>query len=163
MEGEPIEDSSGKDAKLSELQLIMEKWSQRARNRLKTLEYPLNLGNGQISVLMYLNRVETCKVNDVAKLLGITSGAATGLTDKLVALELIDRTRQEEDRRVVLLTLTAKGKAIIDQIWNQRKEWFAGIVGQLEESQVDVILEAFKLLYDLIQDKQDQQEQNKEV
>ncbi|MBM7564082.1 MarR family winged helix-turn-helix transcriptional regulator [Paenibacillus sacheonensis] len=127
---------------------------------MKTLENPLSLGNGQISVLMYLNQIKTCKVNDVAKFLGVTSGAATGLTDKLVALELIERTRQEEDRRVVLLTLTAKGKAIVGQIWNQRKAWFTGIVGQLEESQLDVVLEAFKLLYDLIQDKQDQ---NKEV
>ncbi|QHW34806.1 MarR family transcriptional regulator [Paenibacillus rhizovicinus] len=138
----------------------MERWLQSAKNRMKTLENPLNLANGHIFVLKYLHRVETCKVNDVAKLLGITSGAATGLTDKLVSLGLIERTRPEEDRRVVLLSLTESGKETIESTWKQRHEWFTSIVGQLEESQVDVILDAFKLLFHLLEDKQ---EQNKEV
>lgn len=153
--------SDGKEAKLAELQLLMERWFQRAKNRMKTLENPFNLANGHIFVLMHLYRVGTCKVNDAARMLGITSGAATGLTDKLVTLGLVARTRQEEDRRVVKLSLTAQGKETVEQTWKQRREWFTSIVGRLDDSQIDIVLNAFTLLYRMLDDNQDQQ--NKEV
>ncbi|WP_238357954.1 MarR family winged helix-turn-helix transcriptional regulator [Cohnella zeiphila] len=138
----------------------MEQWSQKAKNSLKSLENPLHLANGQIFVLMYLQQIESCRVNDVAKILGLTSGAATGLTDKLVALGLVERRRLEDDRRVVRLSLTETGKETIKQVWKQRNEWFTDIVGQLEESKLDVILNAFRLLIQVFDDKL---EQNKEV
>lgn len=138
----------------------MEQWSQKAKNSLKSLENPLHLANGQIFVLMYLQQIESCRVNDVAKILGLTSGAATGLTDKLVALGLVERRRLEDDRRGVRLSLTETGKETIKQVWKQRNEWFTGIVGQLEESKLDVILDAFRLLIQVFDDKL---EQNKEV
>ncbi|MBB6734151.1 winged helix-turn-helix transcriptional regulator [Cohnella sp. CBP 2801] len=139
---------------------MMEQWSQKAKNSLKSLENPLHLANGQIFVLMYLQQIESCRVNDVAKILGLTSGAATGLTDKLVALGLVERRRLEDDRRVVRLSLTETGKETIKQVWKQRNEWFTDIVGQLEESKLDVILNAFRLLIQVFDDKL---EQNKEV
>ncbi|NBD23134.1 MarR family winged helix-turn-helix transcriptional regulator [Paenibacillus glycinis] len=138
----------------------MERWSQKAKNSLKTVENPLHLANGQIFVLFYLHHAETCRVNDVAKILGITSGAATGLTDKLTALGLVERARQEDDRRVVRLSLTAKGKETVTLTRQRRNEWFTGIVGQLEESKLDVVLDAFKLLLDALDDKSTH---NKEV
>lgn len=131
----------------------MEQWAQKVKNSMKLLENPFQMANGQIIVLMYLHHAETCRVNDVAKVLGITSGAATGLTDRLVALGLIERTRLDDDRRVVQLSLTAKGKETIEQTREQRHKWFTGIVGQLEESKLDIILDAFKLLLQLLDDK----------
>ncbi|WP_218163138.1 MarR family winged helix-turn-helix transcriptional regulator [Paenibacillus sp. BC26] len=139
--------------KLAELQLLMERFAQRARNQIKMLENPFNLANGHVFVLMYLRRTEICRVNDVVKLLGITSGAATGLTDKLVALGLIERTRPEDDRRVVQLSLTEKGKETVEHIRKQRMEWFTSLVGQLEEDQVDLITDAFKLLLQTLEEK----------
>ncbi|MFC4807703.1 MarR family winged helix-turn-helix transcriptional regulator [Paenibacillus sp. GCM10023250] len=160
--GRPIAESTSKEKKLNELLLLIQRWSQRAKNSLKTVENPFQLANGQIIVLMYLQRNGACRVNDVAKLLGITSGAATGLTDKLVGLGLVERTRQETDRRVVLLSLTEKGAETIDIIWQQRTEWIAGIVGQLDEGKIDVVLEAFGLLLQALE-SQYTPEPNKEV
>ena len=80
-------------------------------------------------------------------------GAATGLTDKLTALGLVERARQEDDRRVVRLSLTAKGKETVTLTRQRRHEWFTGLVGQLEESKVDVVLDAFKLLLDALDDE----------
>ncbi|SDW19157.1 MarR family winged helix-turn-helix transcriptional regulator [Paenibacillus sp. CF384] len=131
----------------------MERFAQRAKNRIKLLENPFNLASGHIFVLMYLHRTEICRVNDVVKLLGITSGAATGLTDKLVSLSLIERTRPEDDRRVVQLSLTEQGKETVELIRKQRMEWFTGLIGQMEEDQVDLITDAFKLLLQALEEK----------
>ncbi|MBO7742789.1 MarR family transcriptional regulator [Paenibacillus sp. MWE-103] len=161
-EGRPIAEPTGKEKKLSELLLLVQRWGQRAKNSLKTVENPFQLANGQIVALMYLQRNGACRVNDVARILGITSGAATGLTDKLVGLGLVERTRQENDRRVVLLSLTEKGAETINMIWEQRSEWFAGIVGQLDEAKIDVVLEAFGLLLQALESHQTP-EPNKEV
>jgi DNA-binding MarR family transcriptional regulator len=40
----------------------------------------------------------------------------TRLVDRLVKLELVDRVRIEEDRRVVLIRLTPKGSTVLDAI-----------------------------------------------
>lgn len=138
----------------------MTQWTQKAKNSMKSMEKPFQLASGHIFVLMYLQQAETCRVNDVVKILGITSGAATGLTDKLVALGLIERTRQEDDRRVVQLSLTEKGKETVELMLKQRHAWFTEIVGQLEESKLDVILDAFKLLLQVLDNKLND---NKEV
>ncbi|WP_308639457.1 MarR family winged helix-turn-helix transcriptional regulator [Paenibacillus silvisoli] len=131
----------------------MERFAHRAKKRMKALEHPYSLASAHIFILMYLNNTDACRVNDVVKFLGITSGAATGLTDKLVSLGLIERTRPEDDRRVVLLSLTEKGKEAVGIIRKQRMEWFTDLVGQLDEEKLDLVLNAFNILLDVLEEK----------
>jgi DNA-binding MarR family transcriptional regulator len=49
-------------------------------------------------------------------MLGIDTGLMTRMLDKLEAKGLVVRSRDDEDRRVVNLTLTRPGIAVADQI-----------------------------------------------
>ncbi|RAP76045.1 MarR family winged helix-turn-helix transcriptional regulator [Paenibacillus montanisoli] len=151
--GRTIKEPDGKDKKIAELQLLMERFAHRSKKRMKALEHPYNLANGHIFILMYLNNTELCRVNDIVKFLGVTSGAATGLTDKLVSLGLIERNRPEDDRRVVQLSLTDKGKETLEIIRRQRMEWFTDLVGRLEEEKLDLVMDAFTILLDVLEEK----------
>lgn len=83
---------------------------------------PLDLTNGQFSLLISLNRPEPARLGSVANLLGMDR---TTLTAALKALErrgLVKTATDPEDRRGRLLTLTKAGKALIAKalpIWKE--------------------------------------------
>ncbi|WP_168122562.1 MarR family transcriptional regulator [Paenibacillus sp. HB172176] len=138
-----------KEKQLTELYEVMMHSIQTMKNVSKSIENPYNLTGGHLFVLMQLGKEQSCKVSDVVGMLGITSGAATGLTDKLVTLGLIERNRPEDDRRVVQLSLTDKGRETVMLIRKQRMEWFKNLFGQLDEERIDQIKDAFQQMREL--------------
>jgi len=95
-----------------------------------------NLSMHQMMFLKYLERRVTCTPSDIAQQFGITLGAVTGFVDRLHKLGLITRTRSEEDRRVVIIQLTAEGSESLNAFEEQRKTKFARIFQKLNLPQV---------------------------
>lgn len=69
---------------------------------------------------------------ELARELGYTSGAATRLIDSLEAPGLLGRVRDDVDRRVVRLTLTEDGAALVERglpialdLWNEMVSGFS--------------------------------------
>ncbi|QAY67052.1 MarR family winged helix-turn-helix transcriptional regulator [Paenibacillus protaetiae] len=75
-----------------------------------------NLSLPQFKILYSLQTKGPQNVSQLAEALGITSAAITGATDKLLAEGLVLRERGEADRRVVFVTLTDAGKAILEEV-----------------------------------------------
>lgn len=74
---------------------------------------PRDIGEINHSLMIFLfmiNNKGEIKTSEVSEYFGVTSGAATGIADKLETLGLIDRHRSDTDRRVVTLALSEKGK-----------------------------------------------------
>lgn len=71
-------------------------------------------GNGELSYnsIMYLDVISyqqnegNCTVSSLAKTLRISNSAVTLKVNELVKLGLVEKTRSQEDRRVVYLTIT---------------------------------------------------------
>jgi DNA-binding MarR family transcriptional regulator len=69
-----------------------------------------------MGILLALTRGMACTPFEISKLLGIDSGLMTRMLDKLEEKGLLERNRSIDDRRVVNLTLTPKGKTISAEI-----------------------------------------------
>jgi len=67
-----------------------------------------------LSLSMYAPR----STNSIAREIGVSAGAMTGIIDKLERLRYAKRYRSYSDRRSVLITLTDKGKALASSIVN---------------------------------------------
>jgi len=63
----------------------------------------------QMLILNILGKHAECKMTDLARILGVTKSAVTGLTDRLIRSGLLRRRRSKQDRRVVNVLLTSKG------------------------------------------------------
>ncbi|AJY76126.1 MarR family winged helix-turn-helix transcriptional regulator [Paenibacillus beijingensis] len=74
----------------------------------------LGITHGRI--LMMLAEEGPQKASAMAEAMKITSGAVTGLADRLVELGFISRERGEADRRVVLLEITEEGRKLISNL-----------------------------------------------
>ena len=71
--------------------------------------------------------------------LRITAPAITQLTDRLIRKGLIERQAAVDDRRCVMVALSAKGKRLVDQFRRQRSDIFSGALRYLsgdEQAQV---------------------------
>lgn len=130
----------------STLEMVIIKFKQEAQ-QLNGLE---NLADGQLSLLFSLCRKGTCNASDVANLIGITSGAVTGMTDKLVSMGLIERERSETDRRVVLFTITEKGKETIKRIRNQRLSRITELFRPINNDDLATTINVFNTISQLL-------------
>jgi DNA-binding MarR family transcriptional regulator len=70
----------------------------------------------QVEIVLCLATTGTMPMNRMAKRLGITTAAITGLMDRLTGLELIQRHFQQGDRRIVLASLSGKGSTLARQL-----------------------------------------------
>ncbi|MDO8489254.1 MAG: MarR family winged helix-turn-helix transcriptional regulator [Candidatus Omnitrophota bacterium] len=83
------------------------------------------LTRGQITLpqfwaLVYLGANGKSKMNSLAKHLKISPAGTTGLIDRLIAQKLVTRAADSEDRRIVWIELTVKGRGIIESINKQK-------------------------------------------
>jgi len=65
------------------------------------------------------------KMKEIAKVLGVSLPAVTGLVSRLVGMKMAKRSRDKTDRRVVHITITAQGIKAVSQIKETRKKFIA--------------------------------------
>lgn len=85
----------------------------------------------QLGALEYLSTRRESPMNELAKHLGVTRPAATGLVDRLIAQGLVSRQGDREDRRVVRVNLTPKGRRVLDNIWSQKRRMLQQVFGRI--------------------------------
>lgn len=57
------------------------------------------------------------KATEIAEFFSVTPGAVTSMCDKLEKLELVERIREQEDRRVVKMALTNSGELKVQDLF----------------------------------------------
>jgi DNA-binding MarR family transcriptional regulator len=97
------------------------------------------------------------QVNNLSESLMITPGGITGICDKLVKKELIGRTRDEGDRRVVFLEITDKGREELQKLVLIRKKFIGDLYGSLSEEDINHLIRIYNELLDSLQNKQKEQ------
>lgn len=86
------------------------------------------------------------KLADLAGILAVTPPTAGRMCDRLARRELVSRDREESDRRVVRISLTPAGRAIVDEATRRRRVYIAEILSGLPgegQRQVAAALRAF--------------------
>ncbi len=84
--------------------------------------------------LLHSGAIET--MGDVAAKLCVSKGAATQILDVLVAKQLVQRTPDQHDRRVVRLQLTAQSQQITDHFQQYMTETVADLFAVLSDAEL---------------------------
>lgn len=92
------------------------------------------------------------QMHELVDALRLKPSTGTVFVDRLVALGLVRRTRAAGDRRVVQVALAAKGKRLVEQIHQQRKDGLHDLYKPLTASErVDYLHLVEKLVLQLDQ------------
>jgi DNA-binding MarR family transcriptional regulator len=74
----------------------------------------------QLQTLILISKNKTLTMGDIANNFKISLPTATVLSDKLVKMKLIKRNKNANDRRIVEVSLTEKGKTLLKKAMKQR-------------------------------------------
>ena len=84
----------------------------------------------------------------VAKKLGITAGSLTTAINSLVNKKYVVRKRSEEDRRVVFIGLTQKGKRAFSHHQEYHKKMTEAVLENLDEKEIPILIKTLNSLSD---------------
>lgn len=76
------------------------------------------------------------RMREVSRLLMVTGGNVTGLTDRLAEEGLIIRKEDPTDRRAYFISLTPKGRAQFTEMALQHEQWIISLFHALDESEL---------------------------
>lgn len=79
---------------------------------------------------------EGLKMSDLSRLLMVTGGNITGLTDRLVEEGLIERRDDPRDRRAYYVSLTPKGKVAFTEMASEHEKWVISLLGEWDEGEM---------------------------
>lgn len=91
---------------------------------------PLNPSD--VQSLFFVSRHENCIANDLVKFLGVAPTSVTTIIDRLVRRGFLKRARTDENRRVVLLSLTQKGHHAVQAITSEQSSHCAAMLAALD-------------------------------
>jgi len=110
---------------------------------IKTGEYK-ELTVNDMHVIEAIDVREAKNMTSVARALSVTTGTLTISVNGLVKKGYVERTRSEEDRRVVLVSLTAKGKRAFLQHQRFHQAMIASIVEGLTDEEQEILERALR-------------------
>lgn len=89
----------------------------RAMGHLRgAIDENLDLTYNQYKTLLSLSGLGACTLNSLSRDLGVATSSASQMVDRLVAMGLVQRSPGSEDRRQIILSATADGEALLEQI-----------------------------------------------
>jgi DNA-binding MarR family transcriptional regulator len=100
----------------------------------------------QFSILMQLHHKGPCGMSEVSERFDISAAAASQLVEKLVQAGYLERAEDPSDRRAKLLTLSLKGKELIQQGTEERYRWMDDLAATLSAEDQKKVSEALILL-----------------
>jgi DNA-binding MarR family transcriptional regulator len=119
--------------------LLLARLGQEATARFRRSVRPLNLGAQQFIVLKQLQALGPCSQGALADALGIDYSNLAGVTGELYRRELIERSRDESDRRRYVVELTAEGRQLLgdaDHAVGAGEEDMLSVLGEGERDQL---------------------------
>ena len=113
-----------------------------------------DISNNDMHIIAAVGRDEARNMSSVAKSLNITVGTLTIAVNNLVKKGYITRVRSEKDRRVVLISLTGKGRRAYDHHERFHREMIQATLAGLSENETRVLVTALTNLKDFFRSYQ---------
>lgn len=148
------EDVGMRDEQISELielmRRTMREFKQRVHQELR--EYDLTVP--QMWVLRTLHHEGTHSLAELSRRVGMSTSTASGIVDRLVRMGLVDRVRDEQDRRVVWVSLSAQGQALVAKVPALHMDYFRTLLEKMPSEEAEGLIRHLKTLLTIIEESQ---------
>ncbi|MCQ4343105.1 MAG: MarR family transcriptional regulator [Sulfolobaceae archaeon] len=98
----------------------------------------------EISLLFFVNANGKANVTTLAKYLDVSKSSVVEMIDKLGRNGFLERTKDVKDRRVTYVTITEKGRAILETVREKYKETINKVLSEVND--VECIRRIFNAL-----------------
>ncbi len=88
----------------------------------------------QFLILNILEEDDELRMTDIARTLGVSTAAATGIVERMVKSGYAQRKYDAADRRIIKIKLNPKGRELVQRINKQKKQNIVEIFGKLSSA-----------------------------
>lgn len=100
-----------------------------------------------LHTLAFIGDNTDVKMKDIAELLDVPMSTATGIVQKLVDKDLVERATSQHDRRAIILLLTSAGAEIHQLLHSMRVSMTKRIMDDLTEQEFDTLLDLLEKIH----------------
>jgi len=119
---------------------LMRMCTNRVLPQMEALFEDAELTFSQWTTLVALHDGRIRTAGDLAHNICHDAGSLTRLIDEMVSRGLVNRNRSETDRRVVTLSLTARGRAVVEQLAPRVMHFWNGLLAGFTHAEVDTLI-----------------------
>ncbi len=120
------------------------------RRRGRDILDDFGITNPQFSAFLALFEHKNMTMGELCDKLYLAYSTATDLIDRMEKNGLLERNRDLQDRRVIRLTITDKGKSVISEVMDARRRYVASILEYLSPEEREHLAEALQRLHSLM-------------
>ena len=93
----------------------------------------------QLRALSAIGKRESMRVSELAEDLGIGLAAASALADRMTRRQLIVRRQDPDDRRIVRLELSSRGRHLLERLERGRTEHLGKLIARMTPAERDAL------------------------
>lgn len=79
-------------------------------------------------------------LGELSQRMMVSNGNVTGLVERLVSLNLVERKPAPNDRRAMIVTLTAEGRRTFRSLARTHEGWIADIFADLSQTEMETLM-----------------------
>ena len=129
---------------------VLREWAavfmRRSMRDFVQLSKNSGLSISQMGALFRLYHGGFCGVSDLGDHLGVTNAAASQMVERMVQHGLLARVEDPEDRRGKKISLTLKGRELVEESIEARRRWIEQLTHTLTVDEQEAIITALKTL-----------------
>lgn len=123
----------------------------KKRGRKILTNYPIT--PSQFIALQWIVDEQDLTIGELAKKIGLAFSTTTDLINRMEANGLVERNKDERDRRIVRIKALDKGKQIIKEVIDERREYLGHILQSFKTEQTVQLTELLTHLYDTMHEE----------
>ncbi|WP_151734711.1 MarR family winged helix-turn-helix transcriptional regulator [Paenibacillus tengchongensis] len=127
--------------------IVTRQVSSRIKERI-----PDGLTNDQFSILRLIRGQEHCTSTYLSEAVAVGKSSITAIINRLVDAGMLERTRDEQDRRLVYLTLTPHGEEVYRIAEIEVQQIIAPYLLHFKEDEIEMFVTQFEKLASLMQE-----------
>jgi MarR family transcriptional regulator, organic hydroperoxide resistance regulator len=111
-----------------------------SRRLTKEVARASNLTGPQLTVVKMLHHLGDLSLSELSERIRAGNSTVSGIIDRMEREELVKRVRSKEDRRVVHIKLTEKGRELAKSVPIQPMEFFQAAIASLDPEELTTVL-----------------------
>jgi MarR family transcriptional regulator, organic hydroperoxide resistance regulator len=126
------------------------------RMRGRERQIPGELSDAQYGVLFCLRDAPERSAGEIALAADLSPASATEMLESLEQAGLVERARSSRDRRVVLSSLTNRGRELVEQRWAKHDPLFRAAMARFSSDELRTtaaVLEQLREMFDQLADE----------
>ena len=105
----------------------------------------------QFEALQYLIYEQNLTIGELSTRMYLACSTVTDLLDRMERNEIVKRVKDENDRRIVRITVLDKGHELLESVMETRRNYVSEIMSELSEETINGIDESFRIFNEKVE------------